>query len=173
MQAPGSKANPCHDTPENHAPALLRPLPKRGHPRRCATLCGMVSNHSVALYHPLPYGQRTAPSKKDGRALEGGGGRLLHARTGLCRDVRLVGAVTSVAIGPVRPSPPPRRHPGHCIPVPDAVEAYGDRTPPLQPLCLVRPTSTAPSSLHVDGPRTDNLYAATLEAAHGRAQDAP
>jgi hypothetical protein len=40
-------------------------------PCHCATLCGMVSNRPAALYHPLPYGQRTAPSKKDGRTLEG------------------------------------------------------------------------------------------------------
>jgi hypothetical protein len=40
-------------------------------PRRCATLCGMVSNNPVALFHPLPYGRRTTPSKKDDRALEG------------------------------------------------------------------------------------------------------
>jgi hypothetical protein len=132
-----------------------------------ATTPWHCTTHSRTASAPHPRKRTAEPSKG------GGGGRLLHARTGLCRDVRLVGAVTSVAIGPVRPSPPPRRHPGHCIPVPDAVEAYGDRTPPLQPLCLVRPTSTAPSSLHVDGPRTDNLYAATLEAAHGRAQDAP
>jgi hypothetical protein len=39
--------------------------------RRCATLCSMVSNHPVALYHPLPYGRRTAPSKRDGGTLEG------------------------------------------------------------------------------------------------------
>jgi hypothetical protein len=31
----------------------------------------MVSNHPVALYHPLPYDWRTTPSKKDGRTLEG------------------------------------------------------------------------------------------------------
>jgi hypothetical protein len=40
-------------------------------PRRCATLCSVVSNNPVALCHPLPYGRRTAPSKKDGRAHEG------------------------------------------------------------------------------------------------------
>jgi hypothetical protein len=36
-------------------------------PQHCSAdsppLCGMVSNHFVALYHPLPYGRRTAPSK--------------------------------------------------------------------------------------------------------------
>jgi hypothetical protein len=31
----------------------------------------VVSNCPAALYHPLPYGQRTAPSKKDGGTLEG------------------------------------------------------------------------------------------------------
>jgi hypothetical protein len=77
--------------------------------------------------------------------------RLLHARTGLHRDVRPAGAVTSVTIGPVRPSPPSRCHPGHCITIPDPVEACGDRTPPRQPLCLVRP--------HVNS---------TLESSHGR-----
>jgi hypothetical protein len=79
------------------------------------------------------------------------GERLLHARTGLRRDVRPVGAVTSVAIGPVRPSPPSRRHPGHCITIPDVVEACGDRTPPRRLLCLVRP--------HVND---------TLESSRGR-----
>jgi hypothetical protein len=65
--------------------------------------------------------------------------RLLHARPGLRRDVRPVGVVTSVAIGPVRPYPPSRRHPGHCIKIPDTVEACGDNTPPCRLLCLVRP----------------------------------
>jgi hypothetical protein len=77
--------------------------------------------------------------------------RLLSTRTGRRRDVRPVGAVTSVAISPVQPSPPPQRHPGHCITIPNAVEACGDGTPPRQPLCLVRP--------HVNG---------TLESPRGR-----
>jgi hypothetical protein len=77
--------------------------------------------------------------------------RLLHTLTGLRRDVRPVGAVTSVTIGPVRPSPPSRRHPGNCTTIPGAVEACSDRTPPRRPLCLVRP--------HVKG---------TLESSHGQ-----
>jgi hypothetical protein len=64
--------------------------------------------------------------------------QLLHARTGRRRDVKPVGAVTSVAIGPVRPFPPSRRHPDHCTNIPDAVGACGDRTPPRRLLCLVR-----------------------------------
>jgi hypothetical protein len=71
LQTSQSKANPRHYAPENHAPPLLRQLPWRGDPRHCAALCGMVSNHPAALYHPLPYGRRTAPSKKDGGTLEG------------------------------------------------------------------------------------------------------
>jgi hypothetical protein len=66
-----SKANPHHYAPGNHAPALLRLLPWRGHSRHCATLCGVVSNCPVTLYHPLPYGRRNAPSKKTGGTLEG------------------------------------------------------------------------------------------------------
>jgi hypothetical protein len=31
----------------------------------------VVSDRPAALYHPLPYGRRTAPPKKDGRTLEG------------------------------------------------------------------------------------------------------
>jgi hypothetical protein len=77
--------------------------------------------------------------------------RLPCARTGRCRDVRPVGAVTSASISPVRPSPPPRCHPSHCVTIPDVVEACGDGTLPRQPLCLVRP--------HVNG---------TLESSRGR-----
>jgi hypothetical protein len=80
--------------------------------------------------------------------------RLLLAHTGRRRDVRPVGAVTFVAISPVRPPPPPRRHPGHCITIPDVVEACSDGTPPRQPLCLVRP--------HVNG---------TLESSRGRSSN--
>jgi hypothetical protein len=45
----------------------------------------------------------------------------------------------------------PRRHPGHCITIPDAVEACGDRTPPRQQLY----------------PRTASCHG-TLESSHGR-----
>jgi hypothetical protein len=86
---------------------------------------------------------RQSPQREDAR--------LLRDRPGRRHDVRPAEAVTSVTIGPVRPSPPSRCHPGHCIAIPDAVEACGDRTPPLQPLCLVRP--------RVNG---------TLESSHGR-----
>jgi hypothetical protein len=96
----------------------------------------------LPLHCTLEKGQRN-PRRDDAR--------LLCARTGRRRDVRPVGAVTSIAISTVRPSPPPQRHPGHCITIPDALEASGNGTPPRQPLCFVQP--------HVNG---------TLKSPRGR-----
>jgi hypothetical protein len=66
-------------------------------PRRRTTLCGMVSNNPAALYHPLPYGRRTTPSKEDGRTLEG----KTHDYSTPARD----GAVTSSLWERSPPSP--------------------------------------------------------------------
>jgi hypothetical protein len=98
--------------------------------------------------------------------------RLLHTRTGLRRDLRLVGAVTSVAIGPVRPSPPSRHHPGTASPSPMLWKRAATGHLHAGYCALYGLTSTVPSSPHADGPRTGDLYAATLEAAPGHAQDA-
>jgi hypothetical protein len=84
-------------------------------PSHCETLCGVASNRPAALYHPLPYGQRPAPSKKDDGTLKG----ITHNYSAPTRD----GAVTS---GQWEWSPPlPSAlcgHPGHCTTIPDAVE---------------------------------------------------
>jgi hypothetical protein len=64
---------------------------------------------------------------------------FFHVYTGLHRDVRPAGTVFSVAISPVRPSPPLQRHSVHCSVIPDAVKVHGDRTSPRPLLCLVRP----------------------------------
>jgi hypothetical protein len=133
----------------------------------------MVSNYPMALYHPLPYGQHTAPSKKDGRALKG----KAHDYSATAQD----GAVT---LGQRERSPPspsalcdrPRRR--------DAIPATAPPHPTLSKhaatghrhtshCALYDPMSTAPSSAHADDPQTGNLYAATLETAPGRAQDTP
>jgi hypothetical protein len=53
-----------------------------------------------------------------------GDGCMFRARPRPRRDV---GPVSSVAIGPMRPSPPSRRHPGHCSTIPDAVGARATR----------------------------------------------
>jgi hypothetical protein len=99
--------------------------------------------------------------------------RLLRARTGQHRDVRIVGAVTSVAISPVRPPPPPRCHSSPCITIPDVVEACGDRTPPRQPLCLVRPHVNDTLESSRGRPSNEQPLRHPLEAAPGRAQDTP
>jgi hypothetical protein len=93
--------------------------------RHCATHC------TAGVPHPR---KRTVePSKGDGRPF--------CARTGPCRDV---GRVPSVTISPVRPSPPPRRHPEHCNAILDVVEAHGDMTSPRPLLCSVRPLVSCP-----------------------------
>jgi hypothetical protein len=136
--------------------------------RRDVTLVGHVSpvaRPSPSLCDAVRHGQQLpsgtvppTPVQPAHRTLEKGrrnpqrdDARLLRTRTGQRRDVRPVGAVASVAISPVRPSPPPRRHPDHCITIPDDVEACGDRTSARPLLCLARP--------HVNG---------TLESSHGR-----
>jgi hypothetical protein len=83
-----------------------------------------------------------------------GGECFFYDYTGLHRDVRPAGTVFSVAISPVRPSPPLQHHAGHCDDILDAVGAREDGKSPRPPLCLVRPP--------VDG---------TLKAAHGRRPD--
>jgi hypothetical protein len=65
-------------------------------PRHCAT-------HSRTAGTPHPRKRTAEPSKGDGR--------LFHARTGPCRDV---GRVPAVTISLVRPSQPLHRHPQHC-----------------------------------------------------------
>jgi hypothetical protein len=112
--------------------------------RRCTIRPGSTprhySIHSRTTEMPHPRKRTAEPMKGDGR--------LFRARTGPCRDV---GRIPSVTISPGRPSPPPRRHPGHCIAIPDAVEARGDGTLPCLLLCrmdLPGPTASV-------GTRTD------------------
>jgi hypothetical protein len=163
-----SNANPRRYAPGNHAPALLRQLPWRGHPCHCATLCGVVSNRPAALYHPLPYGWRTAPSKKDGGALEW----MTHDYSAPARD----GAVTS---GQWERSPPSPSalcdHPRHCTTIPDVVGACGDGTPPRAATvpctasCQRHPRILTRAALE----RATSTPPPPLEAAPGRAQDTP
>jgi hypothetical protein len=80
-----------------------------------------------------------------------GGECFFYDYIGLHRDVRPAGTVFSVAVSPVRPSPPLQRHAGYCDDIPNVVEAHGDRTSPRPPLYPLRTP--------IDG---------TLEPAHGR-----
>jgi hypothetical protein len=133
----------------------------------------MASNNPMALCHPLLYDRRTAPSKKDGGALEG---RMSDYSTPTQDS-----AVMSGQWGRSPPSPSALcDHPRHCDAIPD--------TAPTSPTLWKRAVTgcrhagycasyglmpTVPSNPHIDGRRTGDLCAATLEAVPGRAQDAP
>jgi hypothetical protein len=98
---------------------------------------------------------------------------LFHDYTGPRCDVRLAGSVIPVAVNPVRPSLSLQRHAGHCDDIPDTIGVRGDKTSPRPPLCHVRaPVDGTLESARYGG-RTTNHYAAALEAAPVRAQDAP
>jgi hypothetical protein len=131
----------------------------------------MTSNDPMALCYPLPYGRRAAPSKEDGRALEGETDDYAAPAQGRRRDVGPAGPVTSIAIGPVRPSassPTPSRalhhHLLHCggtgrqdAATPAAVRPAASRQP--HPRANVRTTTTRatptppPSKTLLDGYR--------------------
>jgi hypothetical protein len=99
----------------------------------------MASDNPVALCHPLPYGRRAAPSKEDGGALEG--------KTDDYATPAQDYAVTSGRWDRSPPSPSvlcghprrPQHHPGHCITIPNTMGGRGDKTPPRQLLCALRP----------------------------------
>jgi hypothetical protein len=127
-------------------------------PRHCSAdsppLCDTVQHGQQPPRGTVP----PTPVRPAHRTLEKGrrnprreDARLLCARTGRRRDVRPVGVVTSVVIGPVRPSPPPRHHPRHCNTIPDVVGVRGDKTPPRWLLCPLWPPVSC-----------------TLESAHGQ-----
>jgi hypothetical protein len=100
-----------------------------------------------------------------------------HVHTRLHRDVRPAGTIFSVAISPVRPSPPPQRHcnatPGTAAPSPMLLRRMGTGHRHARHCASYGLPSTAPSSQPAGGGRTSNLYATTLEAAPVRAQDSP
>jgi hypothetical protein len=98
-----------------------------------------------------------APVRLTRRTLEGGAGGtlkyLLRAYAGPHRDVGPAGSVIPIVVSPVRPSPPLQHHAGRCGDIPVLLGRTGTRH-------------------HHDG-RSTNYYAAALEAAPVRAQDAP
>jgi hypothetical protein len=119
----------------------------------------MISNHPATLYHLLPYGRRTAPSKKDGGTLEG----KTYDYSTPARD-------DTVTSGQWERSPPSPSalcdHPRHR----DAIPATASPYPTLWKHAVKGHRhashcasyglmSTAPSSPHADSPQTSNLYA--------------
>jgi hypothetical protein len=114
------------------------------------TLCGKDGVNSVTLCRPLSYGRRIAPSKEDGRTLEGG----TYAYFTLAPDY----AVTSGQRDASPPSPSDLcGHPRHCnailstaVPSPMLWGVRGDKTPPRRLMCAPRLPSAAPSSQRTD-----------------------
>jgi hypothetical protein len=147
-------------------PGTAPPTPSA---RRSPPLCDAVRRGQQLSHGTVPptLVRPTRRTLEKGRQIpQRGDERLLHARTGLRRDVRPVGGHLRrhrpCATIPATASPSPtlweraatgRRHAGYCA-------SYGL-------------TSTAPSSPHAGGHWTGDLHVATLEAAPGRAQDAP
>jgi hypothetical protein len=87
-------------------PGTAPPTPPMRPSTPLCDACGMASNNLVALCHPLPYVRCAAPSKKDSGALKGKTNNYAAPAQGQRRDVGLARPVTSVTIGPVRPSSP-------------------------------------------------------------------
>jgi hypothetical protein len=99
--------------------------------------------------------------------------RLFHACPGLRRDVRPAGPVTSVAVGPVRPSSPSNTIPGTASPSP-TLWGYGTTRHRHASCCAPYGLpSAAPSSRHTDDDSTEDFNTATLEAAPGQTQGMP
>jgi hypothetical protein len=135
-------------------------------PRRCsthslgkaipATIQHCAERPVSAPWHCAAY-FRTAntPSPRRGTAEPSNGSEcFFYGYTRLRCDIRPAGTVFSVAVSPVRPSPPLQRHAGYCDDIPNVVGAHGDRTSPRPPLYLVR-----------------TPYDGTLEPVHGRRPD--
>jgi hypothetical protein len=97
--------------------------------------------------------------------------RLSHARTGRRRDVEPVRRVSSVAIGPVQPSPTPRHHPGHCSTIPGVVGVQDDKTSPRPLLCDRRPSVSSTLELTHERRQRRRSHTTTLITAPGRIQD--
>ena len=151
MQAPRSKTNPRRAVPLTRLGIIFRRCSANSPGEAIPTTvrqgqCQLRDTAPPTLVRPtrrtLERGRRN-PRKGDGR--------LLRACPGPRHDVGPVRRVTSVTVGPARPSPPSRRHPGHCSAIPDAVGVRGDKTPPRPRLCPLRPPVSH-----------------TLESAYGR-----
>jgi hypothetical protein len=83
-----------------------------------------------------------------------GYGHLYRARR---RDVELVRRVSSITVSPVRPSPLPRHHPGHCSTIPGAVGGPGRQD-------VATPAAVRPPAFHQPDPRDDACTTTRREA---------
>jgi hypothetical protein len=161
-------------TPQDCATTLMR---LGITPRRCstdpmgktipATIQHCAERLVSAPWHCAAYFRTTNTSSPRSGAdgtLEWGQ-MLFYDYTGLHRDVRPAGTVFSVAVIPVRPSPPLQHHAGYCDNIPNAVGAREDGRRHARRCASYGLPLTAPSRQPTGGGRTGNLYATTLEVA--------
>jgi hypothetical protein len=153
--------------PGNHAPALLRQLP-RGNPSPLlwgTVRCGRCQPRDTAS---------PAPIRLTRRALEGGPATPSnHFLVNLQGQVMMLGRRDAIptTVGPVRPPPCSQQHVGHYYNHSGAMRHAGTgRRHPCHCIPYGLP-STASSSPSEDA--TANHYAPTLEAATVRVQGTP
>jgi hypothetical protein len=158
-------------------------------PRRCSTnSLGKTIPAAVQHYAERPvsapwhcatyFCTAKTSSPRRGTAKPSKGNKyFLYVYIGLHRDVRPTGTVFSVAISPVRPSPPLQRHCnatlGTASTSPTLLRRTGTGHRHARHCASYGLLSMAPSSQHAGSGRPSNLYATTLEAAPVRAQDPP
>jgi hypothetical protein len=176
LRAPRSKANPRHTNPlkppGNHIPALFDQPALCDHPRRCAGAVREGRYHSMTLCCPLPY-TSTLPPRKRTAAPSKGVRPPTPPHLGRRRDTRPMERIFSITSGPMQPSPPLCRHPGHCKAIPRTVGTQVDRTSPRPPLRSRRSSVSQALKLAYRRRSNKSSSATTLEAAPGRAQDPP
>jgi hypothetical protein len=136
-------------------------------------LCSTVRRGWCQLRDTVP----PTPVRLTRRTLEGGPAAPLnafsvtvlgHAVTSGC-----AGAVIPVAVNPVRPSLPLLHHAGHCNDIPTLLRRAGTRRRHDGHCATYGPPVNDTLEPAHCGSRTTNRYAATLEAAPVRSQDAP
>jgi hypothetical protein len=123
-RAPGSKANPRHAGCFWHCLGIRSrrySTNPHNHPRRCASAVRNGRCHSITLCRPLTYLLHIAPLERGWRYPRKAYDHQLGAGPGQHRDTRMMEHVSSVTIGPVRPSPPLCCHPGYCRAIPNTV----------------------------------------------------
>jgi hypothetical protein len=129
--------------------------------QHCAERSVLAPWHCAAYFHTA----NTSSPRRGPVEPSNGGECFFYDYTRLHCDVRPAGTVFSVAVNPVRQSPPLQHHAGYCDDIPNAVGTREDGRRHARRCASYGLPLTAPSSRPTGGGRTTNLCATTLEAA--------
>jgi hypothetical protein len=157
----------AHHAPGNHAPVLLRPLP-RGNPS--PPLWGTVRRGRCQPRDTAP----PTPVRLTRRALEGGPATPSnHFLVNLQDQVMMLGRQDAIptTVGRVRPPPCSQHHAGQCYNYSGVIRHAGAGRRHAYHYTPYGSPSTASSSLSEDA--TASHYAPTLEATPVRGEDTP